>query len=342
MTPVSESPGGPAAPFARVALAPPARPAELAGRLVIALGLAALLYALWTPRLEGAAAWTAKELRILPRMSVFVLAALGALMVQGARPRPRILLAGGLLLGAIAVWLLPREVLWAAPLAGQHAGTAASTGPAMAEAAGNAAGRALLPVAGPVLELLRFQASLLAAILLGTWLGRSIPSPAQLIAVLFCAVAGDVWLNAFCVPEAFDAAHPLRLLRLPWPPPRGRVALSPAFTDVVFLSATVEAARNLGVPLLSVVLGAVSGYCAGSFLGLDPWPAWPALSMALFTSGVLVGCWPDLRCSLRDTGKALLLAALLLAALLGVASLQRALSPAPEPRETPARYRHVT
>jgi hypothetical protein len=235
--------------------------------------------------------------------------------------------------------LLPWAELWSIPVRG--------TGGAAGDAAASPAHNVML-LAGPVLQLLRFQASLFAAVLLGTWLGRRVETSGELVVLLFCAIAGDVWLNTFRVPESVDPTHPLRLLRLPWPPAVGQLGLSPAFTDLLFLSATLEAGRALRLPTLSVVLGAVSGYCAGSFLGLEPWPAWqtwpgwPALSMALFTSGVLLGCWPELKCKARDAGRALLLGALLLAALLAVASVQRMLSPAPEPPSSPARYRHVT
>jgi len=306
---------------------------------VIALCLATLLYALWMPRLEGAAAWTAKELRILPRMSVFVLGALMALIVQGARPGRLFLLAGGLLAAAAGAWWFQWAELWELPaVVPPSAADAAST----VEAAGGSTPRAIMFQAGPVLQWLRFEAALFSAILLGTWLGRWVQSASQLISVLLCAIAGDVWLNAFHVPESVGPDNLLRMLRLSWPPALGHLGLSPAITDLLFLSATMEAARRLGFHALSVVLGAVSGYCAGSFLGLDPWPSWPALSMVMFTSGVLVGCWPDLKCRARDVGKALLLGAALMGALLAIALLQRTLAPRPEPRPGPAQRRFVT
>jgi len=330
--PLDASPASPCQP----ALGAGASWAEQSGRLVIALCLVTLLFVLWTPRLEAAAGWTAKELRVLPRMSFFVLSALVALIVQGARPSRAVLLGGGLLCAAAALCLLPWAELWQLPVPVPKPGAAA------ADVAVEATDRRIMLLAGPVLQLLRLQVSLLAAILLGTWLGRRIQASSHLVAMLCCAIAGDVWLNTFHVPDAAAATHPLRLLRLPWPPPLGHLGPGPACTDLLFLSATIEAARGLRFHMLSVVLGAVSGYCAGSFLGLDPWPAWPALSMALFTSGVLVGCWPELKCSFQDTGKALLLGALLLAALLALASLQRALTPPPEPSPSFARHRYVT
>ncbi|MGD0091089.1 MAG: hypothetical protein ABSE73_14320 [Planctomycetota bacterium] len=316
----------------------PAGSAELAGRLVIAGCLAALLYALWFPGLEGAAAWTAKELRVLPRLSVFALGALTALLVQGARPGRRFLLGGGLLAAAASVWWLQWAESGALPVGRPN--DAASTLGSL-EAAGSGAAHALMLSAGPVVQLLRFEAALLSAVLLGTWLGRGIQSSPQLVAMLFCAIAGDVWLNTFHVAETAGPDHPLRLLRLPWPPALGHLSLSPAFSDLLFLSATLEAAGRLRFHTLAVVLGAAAGYCAGSFLGLVPRPSLPALSMAMLSSGVLVGCWPDLKCSAREAGRAVLLAAVLMAALLAIAALQRMLTPAPQPQPGPARSRFV-
>lgn len=313
--------------------------AELIGRLVIAVSLAALLYALWTSRLEEAAGWTAKELRVLPRMSVFVLGALMALVLQGAHPGRLLLLGGGLLAAAAGAWWVQLGELWELHAAAPQGAALAVLAPE--EVSGSSATRGIMFQAGPVLQLLRFEASIFSAVLLGTGLGRWVQSSPQLIAVLFCAIAGDVWLNAFHVPETIGPDNPLCLLRLPWPPALGHLGLSPAFTDLLVLSATLEAARHLGFHMLSVVLGVVSGYCAGSFLGLDPWPSWPALSMVMFTSGVLVGCWPDLKCKARDAGKALLVAALLMAVLLAITSLQRILAPLPQPRPAPARQLFV-
>ncbi|MCY3023528.1 MAG: hypothetical protein NTW87_31495 [Planctomycetota bacterium] len=315
---------------------PPARAPEFVGRLVICISLAALLYALWSPRLEAAAAWTDKELRVLPRMSVFVLGALVALILQGARPSGRALLGLGLLAAASALGLLPWAELWGMPAAAPD-GELAADSARCASDGGVGAGRLML-LAGPCLQWLRFEVSFFSALLLGTWLGRGIRSSSQLVMLLLCAVAGDVWLSTFHVPESAAATNPLRLLRLPWPPVVGHLGLSPAFTDLLILSATVEAGRNLQFHMLSVVLGAVAGYSAASFLALEPWPAWPALSMLMLTSGVLVACWPDLKCSARDMGRALLAGAVVLAALLAIASLHRALHPVPEPPANPARY----
>lgn len=293
----------------------PASLAELSGRLVICISCIALLYAFWTPRLEDAAGWVSKEMRVLPRMSVFVLSALAALILQGARPARQVLLACGALALGGGLFLMPLAELW----------DLSAPKPAPAGAA------SLMSTAGPALNLLRFELSVFAAILLGARLGREVRTGAHFVTLLLCAVAGDVWLSSFHVPESVDVAHPLRLLRVPWPPASGSMGLSPAFTDLLFLSAAFEAGRGLRFHTLSLALGAVSGYCAGSFLGLEPWPAWPALSMLMFTSGVVVSCWPELKCDARETGRGLLIAALLLAGLLGITRLHDALHPSPEP-----------
>jgi hypothetical protein len=325
------TPPAPADPAANDALdQPSASAAECAGRLVVAVALAALLYAAWTPWLTSVGGWSAKELRILPRMSVFALTALIALVVQGARaPRPALLL-GGLLAAGGAAALLPSVELWSF-VPSEDAGDTPHGG----------AGRGVMLFAAPVLQWFAFELSLLGAVLLGSWLGRGVKDCAGLVALLCCAIAGDVWLTTFHVPESVPPTHLLRLLRLPWP--AGEDGMPPAFTDLLFLCATLEAGRNLGFHLFSVVLGAASGYCAGSFLSLDPWPAWPSACMLLFTTGVLVSCWPQLRCGLVDTGRALLIASVLLATLLALASLHRKLHPRPAPPAEPApgRYRNV-
>src|SRR4051812_11116013 len=84
----------------------PAGWSDLTGRLVVCSAMILLLFALWSPRLEYAAGWTQKELRILPRMSVFVVSALMALIIRGARPGSRFLLgAGALAIGLCICWL---------------------------------------------------------------------------------------------------------------------------------------------------------------------------------------------------------------------------------------------
>ncbi|HEY3321871.1 MAG TPA: hypothetical protein VGP72_15490 [Planctomycetota bacterium] len=299
---------------------------ELCGRLIICLSLAALLFALWTPRLEQAAMWSAKELRVLPRLSIFVLCALVALILRGAEASARRLLLLGLASAGTALLV---QAVFPCP----ETFAAVPKGPQI--------------LAGPVLSLLLFESCLLAAVLLGLWLGRNIEHCSGFIGLLLCAIAGDLWLNGWArVPESVPLDHPLHLLRLPWPPALGRLGLSPAFTDIVVLSAAMEASRKLRFHVLSIVLGGLAGYAAGSVLALEPWlapwTAWGCLSMVLFTSGVLVGCWPELEWESVGIGKALLLASLLMFVLLGSTVLHSRLQPRPQPPVDMARFKNAT
>ena len=288
----------------------------LAARVVIGGSFAALLFVFWYDRWDAAAAWSAKELCVLPRMSLFAAAGLTALFVQGARAHSAMLGAIGLASLLFGISMLP----------------AGGTPPA----------GGMMTMASPVLLLLRFEAGLMAAVFCGTWLGRGIHNHMQFVAVVLCAAAGDVWLSTFHVPESVAPDHPLSLLRTPFHLLAGKLGLSPAFTDLLFLSAVIEAGRNLRFHVLSVTMGALAGYCAGSFLALDPWPAWPALSMLLCGSGIIVGCWPELKCTSRDAGKAFLIGAMLLATLIAFSTLHRRLHPYQEPPIDPSYYRSFT
>jgi hypothetical protein len=312
--------GGPA----RAPLAPeaPARALELFGRLALAGGLAAAMYAIWAPRLSEAAGWTQHGLCVLPRMSVFVLAAMMALIIQGARTSLWFLLGAGAAAAVLGALLLNQ-----ADAAGMFSNPQCFDLP--------------LARSGPPLQLSLFIAVIFSAILAGAAIGRGLATPAHFITFLLCAAAGDIWLNSHRVAETADSGSVLRLLRMPWPMPAGRLALSPAFTDVLALSAVIESARRLRMHAVSVVAGAVSGYCAGSFLGVSS-ANWGALSLLMFSSGILIGCWPDLRCNIRDVAKAVAVSLLLFGALLGVSRLHHKLRPGPRPPEDPARYRRFT
>jgi hypothetical protein len=310
-------------------LAAPQRLPELAGRFIVAFSLAALVFALWTCTFDAGAGWAAREARVFPRVTVFILSALVALIVQGAAPSRGLLLVLGA--GAVSGSVILLAI--GPPAAGTEDLNA-----------GSAAGRRVLVAMEPLLNLLRFEFSLFGAVLLGLCLGRDVTRPVHLIALLLCAAVGDIWLSSSGVIESVAAGHPLRLLRVPFPPPAGALFLAPAFTDILFFSAVLAAARNLRVHALSIVLGAVSGYAAGSFLALGPWAGWPALSMLLVASGVLIAAWPELKVSLRDALKAGLIAVLLLAFLIGMSMLRRKLAPrhAPEPAPEGHRYRNAT
>ncbi|HYF49634.1 MAG TPA: hypothetical protein VEJ63_09525 [Planctomycetota bacterium] len=315
----------------------PARPAENAARWAFVLALGVVVYAVWAPNLELAATWTEKLVRVLPRMSVFVLAALSALILSGGRPSTRALLLSGAALGLAQLGLLPfAEITQPLP---RSAPDAVGFG---VELSPNPSGRDLL-LTGAFMDVLRFELSVLSAVLLGMWLGRGLASGGHFLALLLCGIAGDVWLSSFRVPELAGNGHVLSLLRVPWPPALGNLGLSPAWTDLLILSAVITAAGAMRFHMLSVVTGAVAGYCGASFLGLGPWPAWPALSMVMCASGILIGTWPDLKCSARESAKAVAIAGVLFAILIGVTLIQSRMNPPPEMKEENyARFRNVT
>ncbi|MFH0937773.1 MAG: hypothetical protein V1899_00580 [Planctomycetota bacterium] len=286
---------------------PSVRAAETIGRAVIAGSLVALAYALWTPNLETAATWTEKELLVLPRMTVFGLAGLIALILQGARPNGKMLAWFGFGMLALNIWLL-RWVNFRIETSFQLHPT---------------------PIADVVMNLLRFELAIMAAVVLGIWLGQKIRTPAHFITLLLCAIAGDVWVTGFGVPESVDPTHVLSLLRMPWPPDTGHLGACPAFMDLLVLSAIIEAVRALRLHLSVVIMGALAGYCGAAFLALEPWPACPWLSMFMCSCGVLISCWPDLKCTFYNVGVAILISASLLALLWALSAMRSKLYPPP-------------
>ena len=293
----------------------PARGMELAGRLALGASLVAILYVLWTPYLETAASAPGKILPILPRLCVFSLAALIALLLRPAHP-------GNRLLGLAGVGLLVF-----------HLGLLRWLDAAAAAALWRSA-----PFAGQVVACLRFELSVLAAVMLGIWLGRGVHKPQHFLALLTCAAAGDIWASTFQVAECAGGPPALSLLRAPWPPAAGHLGVSPGFLDLVVLAAIIEGAHNLRQPIFLVVAGAVSGYCGASFLALA---GWPALSMSLCGCGVVLGCWPGLKCSRSQVANAFLLGAALLAILLALTTLRHKLHPPPPAKDYLLPYRNV-
>jgi len=319
--------------------APPVRYAEWLGRLIIAMSLAALLTAVGEPRLEQISKWIAgemqgsKELRIIPRLSVFLAAGLFALIIQGARAsRKTLFFTGGAAL-LLSVCLLP-EFARPENFSGVHAQPAGSWSL-------SAAGNTML-LAARALQLARFELALVSAVLLGSWLGRDIRSGSHLVSMLLCAIVGDVWLSGLHIAESVPMGHPLTLMRMSWPPPAEGMVVSPLWTDLFFLSATFEAGRRLKLHMVSVVLGAIAGYTASAFLALEPWPAWPFLSMLMFSSGVLVASWPDMTFGAREIGRGFLLASTLLLMLAGLTLIQRKLNPEPPVQIDISRLKNVT
>lgn len=304
---------------------PPAAAAELAGRLVLAIAFVALILGVFASTLQPADGLSRGSLKALvfPRLAAFVLAALVAGLVQGARAPERLLLICGLLAGALALFLLPAQER---PMLGLRA---------LAESAGRET-----PALGATLgTLVRFEAAVLAAVLVGTWLGRLLEDSGHLLVVVLCAAAGDAWLSMLQVPETVGPGHPVSLMRLNWPPAWNGISVAPTFPDVLFLAVFLEAARRLRFHGFSVAFGAVAGYAVASFLSLATWRVMLALPMVGL--GVLMGAWPDFRCSAREVIKAFTLALILFAALVGLTSLHKALHPPPQPRHDPLQYRNI-
>jgi len=291
-----------------------ARPVEFFGRVLIAGSISALLFVFLAAHSDYVANWYGRELRILPRFGVFAGVALFALLTQGGRPSRRSLFLLASICAVSCYLLLP--VL--------HVDLRSS-------------GASLQPI----LQLMAYQLGILGAVCFGTWLGRDVRNSYHFVTLVMCAAAGDVWLSVFHVPESVDAQHPLRLLRLVWPLPAGDISASPALSDLIFVSAFMEGARQVKIPQYAVVTGALAGYCAGSFLSLEPLPGLPALSMVMCGSGILIGCWPDLKCGAREMGRAFLISAVLLSLLLGLSALHARLHPVPEPPPNQTYYRGV-
>ena len=327
-------------------------PASLAARLLVALALSMLFFAVWSPHLAAATYWTAREARVLPAFSVFVLATLIASCIQSAVPPPRFLSMAGLLCAAAALLL-----------AGAHVDTGAAPSAAVTcvtvsvkerprtkadvfeiERTGAEGPPGMVQRANPIVEWLGFAASLLGTVFLGAWLGRGLTRPAHYFAFLLCATAGNAWLaqmNRDSAHGAAGSAGALDLVRLAWPPPGfGRVAIS--VLDVGVICALLESARGLRLHLLSIVLGAAAGFCGGAFLALEPWPNWTVMPAIMSGMGVLIASWPDLKLTRRAALKALVCTASLLAVLSGLTLVRRQFVPDPPADTVTVRYRGTT
>jgi len=287
---------------------PPACAAEISGRAALALALIALAFALCALREPPGENAGALEGLMLPRMGAFVLAALVAGLIQGARLKNLVLLAGALL-ATLSAFILQTDP----------------------------------PGDGAALRLAHdlglLETSLLAAVLWGTWLGRGLSGPGHLLAVVLCASAGDAWINLSQVPQSVGETHPLRLLRLGWPPGVGALGAAPSLLDMLFLSLYLEAARRLRFHMLSVVLGALAGYAAASLLSLATLRV--MLALPLVGLGVLLGAWPEFRCTGKEVLLAFALAVALFLALKGFGYLRQQLHPEPVPRPPPFQLKLV-
>lgn len=287
---------------------PPACAAEISGRAVLALALIALAFALSTLRDPPGESAGLFEGLLLPRMGAFALAALVAGLLQGARLKNPVLLGGAVLALFAALMLQTTAPSYGAGLRLVH-------------------------------DLGLLETSLLTAVLWGTWLGRRVTGPGPLLAVVLCASAGDAWMNLAQVPEAVNETHPLRLLRLGWPPGVGAQGAAPSLLDMLFLSLYLEAARRLRFHLPSVVLGALAGYAVASLLSLATLRV--MLALPLVSLGVLLGAWPEFRCTGKEVLLAFTLAVTLFLVLKGCGYLRQQFHPVPVPRPPPFQLKLV-
>lgn len=283
--------------------AKPAPPAmECIARLAAASGLPLLLSATWAPILENVANAAAKEVRILPRLSVFLCGLFVAMLLAGARFSSRQCCAAAIVLGLGAIQL-------------QAGGDSLST------------------------ASLLLTTQLLALVFVGLALGGLLKSSGELLTLLACAVSGDIWLNALTVAEP---GTPFALLRLALPTSAGHLVYAPGCGEILTCGILAGCARRLGLPLMSITLGAFAGYCAASFLGAPAWPAWTTLSVLLVTTGTLIACWPELDLGLNDLRRALLIGGLLMLTLALFSALRHQIAAPPRPDPEPFRYRSFT
>jgi hypothetical protein len=320
---------------------PSARFAERMARWFFAGAMCSLVFVFWSQYLEIAAGWSAKELRVLPRMSIFIVAALIAIVIQGGRPRPTFLWIAALIGISLQIVLIPWiNITHSVVISMESAETLQlKEGGVVILQKGS---RELFGV-GVFLDWLRFELSLMSAICAGLWLGNGLKTSGELIALLFCAIVGDVWLNYFHIPETVDSYHVLKLLRLPWPAQTGQLSLNPAWTDIVFFAAMIASVHRLRLHLFSVVMGAVAGYCGASFLALEPIPAWPTLSMGMCVCGVLIASLIEMKIPLKEIRRALFLAGLLGLFLVGMYWVQqRQTPPQLTPPENWSRRKYMT
>ena len=303
---------------------------EFPGRLALAAAVIALFYGAWLVHLPVAAEWTGRVLRVVPRLSVFALGIFTALALQGCWLKNRVLIFGAVLAGLGLIYLQGSAGQFEIEKLDPDAiGSGLLKTRQWVRADGHVYFHArvdmLLP--GAALLLLRFECALFAAVFLGTWIGRGAWSAWHFVTLLMFGGVCDVWLNCFPVAESGDPSMLAAVLRLPFLPALGGLSRGPAFTDIVFASAIFESARAFRMHTLSLALGALAGYCSGSFLGLEPSPAWTHLSMPLMAFGVLAAAWPDLKMDSNAVGKMFLAVALLILVLASLVTLQHGNNP---------------
>ncbi len=312
-------------------------PSEFAGRLAVAASLIALFYALWLVNLPWAAEWTSRPARILPRLSVFGLGLFVALTLQGCQIRQRVLALCTVAAGLGLVWL-HFNTASQFEIVKVHTDAVNARGMVARDWAGAGQGfyfhaRPDMFETGAVLLLLRFGCAVFGAVFLGTWIGRGVRRPWHFVALVLFGAVCDFWLNWFHVADRVNGFSFLSVLRLPFVPVLGGISAGPAFTDLVFASAMLESARAFRLHTLSLVLGAMAGYCSGALLGLEPTPGWTHLNMALLACGVLAAAWPDLKLDSNSIGKMFLTVALLIMAECSLIWVEHKLNPQSPPNK---------
>lgn len=176
-------------------------------------------------------------------------------------------------------------------------------------------------------QLFSVTLALTAAVCWGVWVARGVRTAADLLTVILCAAVGDAWFTVLGVTEGLEWTHPVAWLRMTGLV-EGQGRLSPFFTDVFFGALFLEAGRRLGVRVSLQVFGALAGFAGAQVVSLTTWQSMPVLP--LVGLGVLVGAWPDLRCTLHEVLKGVAVAVLLFALLLGSVFVRRALYPVPQ------------
>lgn len=338
-----------------------ALPHEWLPRVFITAALIALLYSIWLLNLPYACAWSPKW-RMLPRVTIFALAVIAALLLQGPRllptlPSPfetntpskqphtgplsgRMLFLGAVFAAALALILQNSsanfEMHRVAPSAVADLKEQTQLTGTWSESANNLWFHAPPGeyATGTVTLLVRFECLIFAALFFGTWAGRGAREGWHFFALILCAAASDIWLTWKYPPESSGPLQTFPLLRLPFVPSIGGFCPSPTLLDVFFAAAILEAARVLRLHPLSLAFGAVAGYASAAFLALEPAPGISFLSMSLAGSGIMAGAWPDLRLDATSAGKAFFTAALLILILSASTALHHKLNPIPRPEPT--------
>ncbi len=323
----------------------PANFAQLAATVILALALSMLLFALWDGRVPAVAQWTAREWRVLPCVSIYLVTAVMALCIQSAIPNERLVLYAGLLALSTSVALLSLrpEPAPRTPTFERRSIKGEPAPPEKAEVAEKVRGIRAAPTT--VFNFIGFAAALFSAVLLGTWLGRGMRQPLHFLMLVLCAVSGNAWMATVGLghdPAAsYASSGVLSLLSIPWP--SGAPAnFCPTVLELLVLCTVLEGARVLKLHRFSMFLGAGAGYCGGAFLALDPWPAWPVPGVLMCASGILIASWPDLRITRRDVLKSILASLSLLVVLLALTVLRQRLVPEPEPVQDVFRYKGST